>query len=113
MRVIGKHGKASLVEYEKDGVIRRCLLPKPIIRQYGNNIPGHVLSRGIEIGVEVEDAFGEIEMPEAKDLLDYVRRKGFWTSEDILGNVSRFKWTLVEALGAALIKILRGARKGA
>lgn len=110
MRVVGKQGQTAVVEYEEGGLLRRCLLPKTVIREYGLSIPPEIRSRGIEVGVELEDAFNAIDLPTATDLLNYLRRAGFWTREDVLGNISRFKITLAEAMGDQVADILKGSR---
>lgn len=108
MRVVGKRGKASIVEYECDGIVRRCLLPKSVIRKYGYQIPDEILDRGIEIGVTVEDAFCDLEMPSKEDLLNHLRVSEIWTQADILGNLGRFKLVLAEPIAERLIKIIQG-----
>lgn len=111
MRIVGKSGNASIVQFEdEDGVLRRCLLPKSVIRKHGNSIPVNILNMGVEIGCEVEEAFSQLDMPTPDDLLSYTRSVGLWTREDILGNIPRFKQVLVEAFGSQIIHILREMR---
>lgn len=110
MRVVGKHGQTSIVEYEENGLLKRCLLPKSIIRQYGNSIPLEIVERGIDVGIEVEEAFAGLELPSTAELLNHVRREGFWTRNDVLGNVSRFKLVLATAIGDQVEKVLMGSR---
>jgi len=106
MRIVGKSGQASIVEYERDGMVYRCLLPKTVVRQYGNQIPASILARGIEVGVEVEEAFNGIEFPDPKEVLNYVRDYGFWTADDVLGNPDRFKKKIADAFGDQIVRML-------
>jgi hypothetical protein len=113
MRVVGKVGEACVVEYERDGICCRCILPKTVVRQYGNHIPSNVLARGIEVGVEVEEAFQEIAFPSNNKILNYVREHGFWTSEDVLRNTDRFKQKVAESFGDQIAQMLVRMRKNA
>ena len=110
MRVVGKHGAASIVEYECDGVLRRCMLPKEIIREYGLSIPDQILDRGIEIGVDVEEAIDKIVMPTPTDLLNDLREQGFWTSDDVLASVTLFRRALIASISDQITMILREIR---
>mgnify|MGYP001062056061 CR=1 FL=1 len=113
MRIVGKEGNAMIVEYSEGGVIRRCLLPKETIRAYGRSIPRDILSRGIEIGIDVEEAFDRITVPTSTEILNGVREQGFWTRDDVLGNVSRFRLAIASAIAEQVSQILRGVRENA
>lgn len=113
MRLVGKQASAAIIEYEEDGVLRRCLLPKAVVREHGRQIPTEVLHRGIEIGIDVEEAFARMEMPTSTELLNYLRQEGLWTRDDILGNVSRFKLKIAGAIGDQIAEVLMGVRENA
>lgn len=107
MNIVGKAGTAVIIEHKQNGILRRVLLPKSAIRERGGKISPELLSIGMEIGIEVEEAFEYLVFPSNTDVLNHLRENGIWTAHDVVVNVQRFRKLLIELFGDVILDAIR------
>ena len=91
VRVVAANEGSSLVEYLKNGEVKRCYLPSTEI--ISDEASPEMLEAGVDYGADLSGIVSQ-------DVISALHNYGIWTKEDILGNREQ----LLNALSAALIR---------
>jgi hypothetical protein len=91
VRVIASNEGSSLVEYLKDGEVKRCYLPSTEV--INDEASPDMLEAGVDYGADLSGIVSQ-------EVVYALHNYGIWTKSDILGNREQ----LLNALSAALIR---------
>jgi len=107
IKVISQRGQSALVEYIKDGVLKRVTIPtKDIV---DGQISNYKLKLGIPYGIEWSKYIRLDATPQ--DLEQNLRRAGIWTKEDALQNAQRVLGAIQATYQVDLGAIMRIAKE--